>query len=68
MGRRDPTVGSPARWWLNFQVSFGLAGGATWLAGTYLEQEFVAGIGAGLVLAALLLRMARAPAEGLDDS
>jgi len=59
-----PLPGSK-RWWLNLQISFGLLGGAVWLAGTYFEQEFVSGIGAGLIFAALLLRMGRRAAE--DD-
>jgi hypothetical protein len=48
---------------VNLQVTFGLAGGAIWLGGTFFEQEFVAGVGAGLILAALLLRMGRTDAE-----
>ncbi len=53
------------RWWLNLQISFGMAGGAIWLAGRYFEQDFVSGVGAGLILAALLLRMGRRAAA--DD-
>ena len=59
MGRRDARLDSRGRWWLNLQISLGLAGGAAWLAGTYLEQNFVSGVGTGLVLAALILRLAR---------
>lgn len=56
-------AGSPG-WWLNLQVSFALAGGAVWLGGTLFEQDFIGGVGAGLILAALLLRMGRKDAEG----
>ena len=54
------------RWWLHLQITFGLAGGAVWLAGTLLEQEFVSGMGGGLILAALFLRIGRRSAE--DDA
>lgn len=59
MGRRDATIDEAGRRWLNFQISLGLAGGAAWLAGLYFEQEYVSGVGTGLVLAALILRLAR---------
>jgi hypothetical protein len=51
------------RWWLNLQVGFGVAGGAIWLAGAILEQDFVAGLGCGLLVAALLLRLGRRAAD-----
>ena len=38
---------------------------AVWLAGVYLEHNYVSGVGTGLVAAALLLRMAR-PDEQAD--
>lgn len=63
VSRRDGVVDGSDRFWLNLQVTFGLAGGAVWLAGTFFEQDFVAGIGTGLVAAALLLRMARPRGE-----
>lgn len=66
MSESDGPIES-ARWWLNLQVSFGLAGGAVWLAGTLLRQDFVAGVGGGLILAALLLRMARGAAEDREQ-
>jgi hypothetical protein len=59
MGRRDATIDEAGRRCLNFQISLGLAGGAAWLAGLYFEQEYVSGVGTGLVLAALILRLAR---------
>jgi len=51
--------GVVGRWWLNLQIAFGLGGGAVWFLGVLLEQEFVSGLGGGLVLAALLLRLGR---------
>ena len=50
------------RWWLNLQVGFAVAGGAIWLAEAILEQDFVAGLGCGLLVAALLLRLGRSAA------
>lgn len=47
------------RWWLRLQVTFGLAGGAAWVAGAVLEEEFVTGAGLGLFVAALGLRLGR---------
>jgi hypothetical protein len=65
VGETEPSPGSE-RWWLKLQISFGMSGAVIWLAGTYFEQDFVSGVGAGLILAALLLRMARRAAE--DDA
>lgn len=59
MARRDERLDAAGRWWLNLQISLGSAGGAAWLAGTYFEQDFVSGVGTGLVLSALILRLAR---------
>lgn len=54
----DPsTADRSARPWLNLQISLGLAGGAVWFLGAMLQQDFVSGLGGGLVLAALLLRI-----------
>ena len=52
------------RWWLNLQVGLGMAGGLTWLVGAVLGQDFIAGVGFGLLLAALLLRLGRTAAAG----
>lgn len=59
--RGDRRVGPVESRWLSLQISFGLAGGAVWFAGALFEQEFVSGIGVGLVAAALLLRLGRRP-------
>jgi hypothetical protein len=59
MGRRDARIDESGRWWLNIQISLALAGGAGWLAGLYLEHEYISGVGTGLVIAALILRLAR---------
>jgi hypothetical protein len=55
------------RWWLNLQVGFAVAGGAIWLTGAILGNDFVAGLGCGLLVAALLLRLGRRAADGGRD-
>ena len=46
-------------WWLQLQIGLGLAGGATWFVGVLTEQDFVAGAGCGLIVAAVVLRLGR---------
>ncbi len=53
------------RWWLNIQITLGLAGGVVWFAGALWEQAFLAGVGCGLIAAALILRLGRTAAQ--DD-
>ncbi|MDE2662472.1 MAG: hypothetical protein OXI39_05640 [Gemmatimonadota bacterium] len=57
----DPAGASTAGrdWWLRLQVGLGLAGGATWFIGAFTEQDFVAGVGCGLLVAAVVLRLGR---------
>ncbi|WP_419164108.1 hypothetical protein [Candidatus Palauibacter sp.] len=50
-------------WWLRLQLGLGLAGGAAWFAGAFIEQDFLAGAGCGLILAALVLRLGRRKAD-----
>lgn len=52
------------RWWLGLQVTLGLLGGAVWLAGAILEEDFISGAGCGLLVAALILRLGRKAADG----
>ena len=54
------------RWWLHLQVGIGLLGGAAWFVGALLANEFVKGIGCGLLIAALLLRLGRKGAQASD--
>jgi len=51
------------RWWLNLQITLALVGGAVWLVGAILEQDFVAGVGCGLLIGALILRLGRKAAR-----
>lgn len=46
-------------WWLRLQIGLGLAGGAAWFVGALIERDFVAGVGCGLLVAALVLRLGR---------
>ena len=54
-------------WWLRLQLGLGLAGGVVWLTGAVLESDFTAGLGAGLLIAALVLRFGRQAAEREGD-
>lgn len=52
-------------WWLRLQIGLALGGGTVWLAGAILDSDFFAGLGAGLLIAALTLRVGRkAAADG----
>lgn len=53
----DPA--SSFRWWLGLQLGLALGGGAVWFSGAVLEEDFVSGVGVGLILAALVLRFGR---------
>ncbi|MFQ5691085.1 MAG: hypothetical protein ACE5HQ_12540 [Gemmatimonadota bacterium] len=50
-------------WWLRLQLGLALAGSATWFVGAYRHEEFIAGVGCGLLIAALVLRLGRRSAE-----
>lgn len=52
-----------SRWWLGYQLGFGLGGGAVWIVGQVAGSDFVGGAGLGLVAAALLLRFGRRAVE-----
>jgi len=48
-----------AGWWLRLQLGLALAGGVSWLGGAFSQSDFFAGLGAGLLIAALTLRLGR---------
>ena len=50
------------RWWLRLQLGLALAGGVAWLVGAAADQDFFTGVGLGLLLAALALRLGRTAA------
>lgn len=60
-GMEAPTAGRD--WWLRLQVGLGLGGAAVWFIGALLEQDFVAGVGCGLLAGALVLRLGRTKAD-----
>ena len=51
------------RWWLRLQVGLALAGGVVWIIGVLVARDFLTGLGAGLLIAALTLRLGRRSAE-----
>lgn len=51
------------RWWLRLQLGLGLGGGGAWVVGVVLGEDFVTGIGLGLLIAALALRLGRRSAR-----
>ena len=51
------------RWWLRLQVGMAAAGAVAWLAGVVVEEDFLTGLGCGLLVAALVLRFGRGAAE-----
>jgi len=54
-------------WWLRLQLGLGLAGALVWLAGAAAESDFLSGLGAGLLIAALALRLGRRVAGRDED-
>lgn len=52
---------------MRLQAGYGLGGGAVWIGGKVAENEFVAGAGLGLVVAALILRFGRRAAAGENE-
>ncbi len=53
------------RWRVKLQVTLGLSGGAVWFVGVMWKQDFMAGVGCGLIAAALILRLGRT--ASIDD-
>lgn len=61
MSPDEPTASF--RWWLRLQLGMALAGAVVWLVGAVLTEDFVAGVGCGLLIGALLLRLGRRNTE-----
>ena len=51
------------RWWLRLQLGLALFGAAVWFVGVFVGRDFLTGLGAGLLIAALVLRLGRRSAE-----
>ena len=62
----DAMIGTVG-WWLRLQLGFGLAGALLWLAGAAVGSDFLSGLGAGLLIAALVLRLGRRAAGRHED-
>ena len=62
----DAMIGTVG-WWLRLQLGLGLAGALLWLAGAAVGSDFLSGLGAGLLIAALVLRLGRRAAGRHED-
>ena len=51
------------RWWLRLQVGLAIAGAMVWVIGVLVARDFLTGLGAGLLIAALTLRLGRRSSE-----
>lgn len=52
-----------ARYWLRLQLAMGGVGGALWYTGVLVESDFTSGLGVGVLLSALALRLVRLRAD-----
>jgi hypothetical protein len=50
---------SESRSWLRFQWVMAVVGGVFWYAGVVVDSEFASGLGVGVFLSALALRVLR---------
>jgi hypothetical protein len=48
-----------SRYWLRFQLVLAVTGAVLWYGGVLLDSEFVSGLGVGLLVSALALRIQR---------
>ena len=48
-----------SRYWLRFQLVLAATGAVLWYGGVLLDSEFVPGLGVGLLVSALALRIQR---------
>ena len=52
-----------ARYWLRFQMVMAVVGAVLWYVGVLLDSEFSSGLGVGVLLSALALRIVRRKAD-----
>ena len=52
-----------ARYWLRFQMVMAVVGAVLWYVGVLLGSEFSSGLGVGVLLSALALRILRQNAD-----
>ena len=50
--------------WLRFQLALAAVGAGTWYVGSALDEPFVSGLGVGIMLAALAVRLVRGREPG----
>jgi hypothetical protein len=50
--------------WLRFQLALAAVGAGTWYLGSALDEPFVSGLGVGIMLAALAVRLVRVREPG----
>ena len=50
--------------WLRFQLALAAVGAGTWYLGSALDEPFVSGLGVGIMLAALAVRLVRGREPG----
>jgi hypothetical protein len=56
-------VTAESRYWLRFQLVLAATGAGLWYAGILLGSEFTSGLGVGVLLSALALRILRGHAD-----
>jgi hypothetical protein len=56
-------VNAEGRYWLRLQLVMAVAGGAIWYAGVLMDSGFASGMGVGILLSALCLRLVRLRAD-----
>lgn len=54
---------SGGRYWLRLQLGLAAAGGGLWYIGAVIGSEFTSGIGVGVLISALALRLLRSRAD-----
>ncbi len=54
---------SEERYWLRFQLVMACIGGGFWYGGVLWESEFTSGLGVGILVSALALRLLRRRAD-----
>ena len=52
-----------ARYWLRFQMVMAVVGAVLWYVGVLFDSEFSSGLGVGVLLSALALRILRRNAD-----
>ena len=59
-------MNAEGRYWLRLQLAMAVAGGVIWYAGVVVDSDFASGLGVGVLLSALCLRLLRRRADRDD--